>query len=255
MRGIRRVLFPTRAGLRPFWNGKEKAKYKPFKKWFLLIKTLRIFVTMPDKLIIKSISRKGRLATVSLSDETELLLLQSMVERHRLRSGLEISAEQINIIKAESDFIRADHHLGYMLGARSYSIGQASQRLAQKGFDKTIIGQVVKLYIERGFLDDAKFARELVSAALRHKPAGRGYLLARLQSKMIPNAIARAAVEECLRDVDEYSVAFQLLEARWDYLSKFDLETARRKAYNYLSRRSIGYEAARQAFEKISQEE
>lgn len=210
---------------------------------------------MPEMIVIKAIKPGGRLALVTLSGGEEFQLLQAVVEQHRLRSGQEISADQMDVIKAKSDFIRADHYLGFMLGARSYSIGQVTQRLAQKGFDKPIIGQVVKLYIERGYLDDTKFARELVSAALRHKPAGRGYLIARLRSKMIPNAIARAAVEECLRDVDEYAQAFQLLEARWNYLSKFDLETARRKAYNYLSRRSIGYDAARQAFEKISQEE
>ena len=72
---------------------------------------------------------------------------------------------------------------------------------------------------------------------------------------MVPAAIARAIVEESFQDVDEFSLAFRLLESRWAYLSKFDLETARRKAYNYLSRRSISYNAARQAFEKISQEE
>lgn len=205
--------------------------------------------------MIKSIKPGGRLALIALSSGDEFQLLQSMVEQNRLRSGLEISSEQLDIIRAKSDLIRADHYLGYLLGGRSYSIGQVSQKLMQRGFDKKIVGQVVKIYIERGFLDDAKYARELVSAAIRHKPAGRGYLVARLRSKMIPNAIARAAVDDCLRDVDESSLAFRLLEARWSYLSKFDLETARRKAYNYLSRRSISYEAARQAFEKISQEE
>ncbi len=210
---------------------------------------------MSQALIIKSISPKGRLALVSLSDDSEFLLLRSIIDHDRLRVGQEMSLEQMDLIKAKSDFIRADHYLGYILGARSYSIGQVSQKLTQKGFGKATIEQVVKVYIERGFLDDTKFARELVGSALRHKPAGRSYLIARLRSKMVPNAIARAVVEESFQDVDENTLAFRLLETRWAYLSKFDLETARRKAYNYLSRRSISYNAARQAFEKISQEE
>jgi len=206
-------------------------------------------------LMIKSISPKGRLALITLSDDSEFMLLRSTVDHDRLRVGREISYEQMGLIKAKSDFIRADHYLGYILGNRSYSIGQVSQKLSQKGFDEAIIRQVVKLYIERGYLDDTKFARELVSSILRRKPAGRGYIITLLRSKMVPNAIARTVVEESFQDVDEFSLAFRLLESRWSYLSKFDLETARRKAYNYLSRRSISYNAARQAFEKISQEE
>ena len=210
---------------------------------------------MSPVLMIKSISPKGRLALVSLSDDSEYMLLRSIVEHDRMRVGQEMSSKQMELIKAKSDFIRADHYLGYILGNRAYSIGQVSQKLAQKGFDKATIGQVVKLYIERGYLDDTKFARELVGSILRRKPAGRSYIITLLRSKMVPAAIARAIVEESFQDVDEFSLAFRLLESRWAYLSKFDLETARRKAYNYLSRRSISYNAARQAFEKISQEE
>jgi hypothetical protein len=43
----------------------------------------------------------------------------------------------------------------------------------------------------------------------------------------------------------------ELLERKKGSLAKFDLETARKKAYTYLSRRAISYGAAKAAFEKV----
>jgi SOS response regulatory protein OraA/RecX len=104
-------------------------------------------------------------------------------------------------------------------------------------------------------LDDWRYAKNTVDAIMRRKPAGRNYLIGYLQSRHISRNLASAVVEELLGGLDETELASRLLRKRWSYLAKFELETARTKAYNYLSRRSIGYRAAKLAFEKILKEE
>jgi len=99
-------------------------------------------------------------------------------------------------------------------------------------------------------IDDVVFAREFAESILRNKPAGRSYVIGCLKQKHISHELAKSIVDELFAGVDEFELALRLLRGRWSYFSKFELETARRKAYNYLSRRSIDYRAAKQAFEK-----
>ena len=55
-----------------------------------------------------------------------------------------------------------------------------------------------------------------------------------------------------MSDRDETELAIRALQSRWRRWSEIDVETARKRAYNYLSRRGIGYQAARAAFEELS---
>lgn len=210
---------------------------------------------MAHDLYIKSIARKGKLGIVFLSNDDEFPLLFSLIEEHQLRIGNRIDPPELAKIKTESDYRRADYYLSFILGSRSYSVGQVNQKLTQKGFDKNTRKRIIREYVEKGYLDDTRFARNLINSLMTHKPAGRAYLLAHLRSKYIADHIASEIVDQALENTDEVAMALILLESRRRYLAKFDLETARRKAYNYLSRRSIGYNAARKAFEQFNLEE
>lgn len=66
--------------------------------------------------------------------------------------------------------------------------------------------------------------------------------------------MAADIVDEIMGNVDENELALEILRGRWRQFSKFDLETARKKAYNYLSRRSVSYGAAKYAFEAMIKE-
>ena len=76
--------------------------------------------------------------------------------------------------------------------------------------------------------------------------------MAVLQRKYINRALAEQVVGNLLANEDETDLAVAALERKWHQLAEFDVETARRKAYNYLSRRGIGYAAAKDAFENLS---
>ncbi|GEM_PF-598091 len=143
----------------------------------------------------------------------------------------------------------------YLLARREYSIGQMHSKLLTKGYEPKAVNALIKALVNEGLLDDERFSRNAVSSMMRRKPAGRAYMLGYLQKKSIPREMALSIIDEFFGQVDEIEMAFKLLQSRARYLSKFDIETARRKAYNYLSRRAIGYNAAREAFEKLEFQE
>ena len=53
------------------------------------------------------------------------------------------------------------------------------------------------------------------------------------------------------RQVELWRDSMGAAAKRWAHLGQFELEVARNKSYNYLSRRGFSYPAARAAFEKL----
>ena len=80
---------------------------------------------------------------------------------------------------------------------------------------------------------------------------GQAFLVAYLRQRHIPQSLAEQVVVEALSDIDEATLAERLLAPKLKGWRKFGIDIARRKAYNYLSRRSIGYGAAKTVFDKL----
>jgi regulatory protein len=210
---------------------------------------------MPKKLIIEDIRRRGGAAAIFIDGQAEIILDNEIIQKYSLRAGAEIDSIQLESIIRESDRKRAREYAMSLLAARAYSSGLLRNKMETKGFPSKTIKTIMDDLKDRGYLDDRKYARQAVESILRWKPAGRGYLISYLQARHISREMALTVVAECLKDVDEADLALRLLRPRRSYLAKFELETARTKAYTYLSRRAIGYQAAKQAFERLMREE
>ncbi|MCP4567319.1 MAG: RecX family transcriptional regulator, partial [FCB group bacterium] len=138
-----------------------------------------------------------------------------------------------------------------LLARRNYSVGEFKERLRQKEIGLDLIKQIVAEFRQLDLLDDFRYGQMRVRSVIRRKPAGRGFLIADLQKRLVPRDIAEKVVTEALKDSDEIEMAVELLEKRRAAFTKFDLETKRRKAYTYLSRRAISYGASKAAFDMV----
>jgi regulatory protein len=174
-----------------------------------------------------------------------------LIAQHRLKEGIVLTPPQVEQIKRQAELEACDREVARLLSLRDHSEGEVRAKLARKRFSRETIGQILKAYRERRLLDDAQFAQAHARRLLERKPAGRSYLVAYLRRKYIDRDLAERTVDTLLSDRDETGLARASLQQRWSHWSQFDLETARRKAYTYLSRRGIGYEAARAAFEEL----
>jgi SOS response regulatory protein OraA/RecX len=208
-----------------------------------------------DMPVIKSISKKGRYVRLVFEDEEYIQLTREIYSKNKMRPGSNIPDHKLKSLKTESDRQRAISYIDYLLTARPYSTGLLNYKLEQKGYSPDIVKPLLLDYMNRGLLNDRAFANQMAESILRNRPAGRRYIIARLQQKHIPFKLAGEVVDELFSDINETDLALRMLRKRWSYFSKFELETARRKAYNYLARRTIGYSAAQQAFNKIVTED
>lgn len=208
-----------------------------------------------QKIKIRLLKRRGRQVLLVLEDNREILLAAEAVALFRLDKLAEIDDSLLAEIITYSDRRRANDYVNYLLTHRSYSVGQVRAKLKEKGYSREIGEKTIQYFVENGYLNDENFAREFIAALLRTKPAGKNFLMGILRQKLVARPLAERIVEDILQNIDEVQLAEKLLAGRLRYFSKFDLETARVKAYNYLSRRSISYRASKIAFENIFKEE
>lgn len=204
---------------------------------------------------IKEIKRKGKNCLLVFQDGEEVLVTRPVLKKYSLAEDIEITGSLLAEIREESDLQRAEYYVTYLLSRRGYSSGLLRAKMREKGYEKKIINQIILKFMKKGLIDDTLFARQVTESILRNKPAGRNYIIGLLCKKYIPRPMAESVVDSFFQNIDETEIALRLLRSRWRYFSKFELESARRKAYNYLSRRSIGYRSAKMAFEKLVKED
>ncbi|MBU0982526.1 MAG: RecX family transcriptional regulator [candidate division Zixibacteria bacterium] len=201
---------------------------------------------------ITKITASGFGYVVEISTLTEPLRLSpGIYNKHRLKSGIVLTEPQLRQLTQEAERDNCDREVARLLGMRAHSEGELITKLIRKQFARSTVNEVVAVYVARGLVDDAQYAFELARQTLERRPAGRAYLLAVLKRKQIDSAIAETALDTLLHGRDEVDTAVAALEKRWLRFSEFDLETSRRKAYTYLSRRGISYSAAKAAFETL----
>lgn len=207
---------------------------------------------------IVRLTQVGGRFRMTLSNCEEPLLVEAiLVARHRLKEGIVLTAPQAAALEREVAEGACDREVARLLALRPHSIGELRTKLRRKGFDEEPVAVIIRKYQQSGLLDDAHVAATLVRLALERKPAGKSYLVALLRRKLIDRDLAEQTVEMALGDRDEIELAYEALSRRKRVLfssRQIEVETIRRRAYTYLSRRGIGYAAAKAAFEKLLKE-
>ncbi len=211
---------------------------------------------MEEKIVLKKVVQKGGRYELTVSTLDEPLVVDAeVIHRYRLVPDIVLTPSQLDQLRAEAELLACDNALSRVLAIREHSVREAELKLQRKGFGPDSVSAVVQKYRRLELLDDARYARRVVETSLKRNPSGRGFLIALLRKKGIARTLAEQTVDTALRNVDEVELATRSLEKRWSGYRQLELERARRKAYNYLSRRGISYQAAKAAFEKLYNQE
>lgn len=208
---------------------------------------------MSSRILIEKVSPTGSGYRVKVSVREEPLVVSAeLYYRHQLKEGIVITRAQLEQLTVEAELEACERGVSRLLALREHSCGEMRMKLARKNHRREVIDRVIKKYLQKGLLDDARFSANLARRTLQRKPSGKAYLVAVLQRKHVQRALAEQVVDSLLATEDETALATAALERKWPQLVEFDVETARRKAYNYLSRRGIGYAAAKEAFATLA---
>jgi len=211
---------------------------------------------------------QGQKTRLVLEDGLELELDTETVLAEGLHRGDPVDVQlRARLVEASTRWRIRESALR-LLAHRARSRRELATRLRRKDFPGRLIAVVLAELEERGWLDDAAFARSWIQDRLRLRPRGRRALLAELRQKGVEAHVADAALDEVFQDPDvsEQDIARELAEgwirkqpaALGEALLRGgfepDAEKARRRFQGYMARRGISGGLARSVLDRLREE-
>lgn len=198
---------------------------------------------MAEDVVVEVQTRRGRCKVITQGGKV-LLLPRVMVRRFPLREGqaLDVDAYLGEVRRAERP--EAMKRAAWLLGQRDYSSGMLLNKLKEAGFGERTADEVVGYLKEARYVDDQRFAKDLVNR--RRSKHGSRRINEELRMKGIDEGIREQALE-ALSHEEELRQAVLLLEK---YLKGKALEpsAAFRRCMGYLARRGYDYQVAKEAY-------
>lgn len=203
---------------------------------------------MPTVTALKPTRREGRVA-VHVDGGFVAAVGESLLVRHGLFVGLELSERQLAALRADADADRTLTDAYRLLAHRARARAELGQRLLAKGHDGAAIEAVVVRLCDEGLLDDAAFAAAFVADKRRLSGWGAGRIARELGRLGVDQAVVAAALPDSDNETaDELARACAALARRGP--AGPPLEPARKRAYDYLLRRgystTVAYRAVRE---------
>lgn len=142
-----------------------------------------------------------------------------------------VAARESVIEQARTDLTRS-------LGRRGLSVAEARARLRTHGLVDDESVAVIDDFSQRGWLDDAVLAEQLVHSAVTRKDMGTRAVRQLLVKRLIDRQVVDAVIAELPDDDEERAQEFAATKAR--ALTRYDDETATRRLMGMLARRGFG---------------
>ncbi len=138
----------------------------------------------------------------------------------------------------EAAIASASTSLTRSLGRRGLSISEARAKLRTSGLTAEESIEVIESFVERGWLDDAVLAEQLVHSATTRQGMGTKAIRQLLQKRMLAREVIDEVIAELPDDDVERALEFAASKAR--SLLRLDDETATRRLMGQLARRGFG---------------
>ena len=204
---------------------------------------------MPEITALEPQKRPGRL-NVFVDGKFVMGVGEAVAADLRLRVGKEMTSEKLLEVAGAEEVQKAlDSALG-LLEVRARAKREIETRLTQKGYEPSIIEQVVEKLIRLELLNDAQFAAQWVEAKTRaggNRPVGRRRLSSELYAKGVAKDQIAEAVE-VVTNADELALARAAASKKVRVVpsGRDELQAERRKLMGFLQRRGFGWETVKQ---------
>jgi len=193
---------------------------------------------------------RSKKVNVSLDGRHAFNLELDVAIKERLKVGQEISTGQVEALKKAGYQQRCYDAAARLLGYRPRSEHEMKQRLAQHGFDKATIGEVLARLKEQGLVDDGNFARFWRDNRQSFSPRSQWLTRVELRQKGVPDEI----INQVVSSIDDTDNAYRTAKKKADSLTITDYQDFRRRLGEYLKRRGFNYSVIIKTIERLWQE-
>ncbi|MDD3806794.1 MAG: RecX family transcriptional regulator [Candidatus Marinimicrobia bacterium] len=136
---------------------------------------------------------------LTFSEKESFSVSDELKQKYGLHPGMEISEDRVSTLKKE-----AEHHFVFekaleLLSYREHSTYELKTKLLQKGYSLSLVHDVIKQMISKGYLDDERFATYYFQELLRRGNYG-PFVIKR---KMLEKGVNKQIIEKKLASVSQ----------------------------------------------------
>jgi regulatory protein len=209
---------------------------------------------MPTVTTVQPSSKREGRWLVEVDGEPWLIVSLETVQRHALGPGKSLHGELRVRVEDEAAALRTLDRALDLLAVRGRSVRDLRTRLLKKGEPEQHVGQAIERLIERGFLDDAAYARSVARA----RAVGAGMSKRRVRQELYRRGVALDVADEAIarvwteEAVDTSEELERVARKKLATLEDADEPTRRRRLYGFLARRGYEFDDIKRVLAKIS---
>lgn len=128
----------------------------------------------------------------------------------------------------------------YLLSFRDYTEREICEKLIRKGYDESTVNQVVKDLIQKGYIDDDRYAEQWIKNKAKSKGIGTAKIKYELSKKGISYDLIKEKLEDN-KDFDELEIAMGVAYKKIKSYKNMGKERIKTKLGRFLERKGFSY--------------
>lgn len=193
---------------------------------------------------------RGKKIHLLLDDEYQITTDIDFWAEHYFKDGTEITQEEWESLTDSIYFKKAVDKCYDLLSRRDHSVKELKTKLLRTVDEKNADKAIEKM-LELGYLDDEKYARNLVKYLAQTRNMSKNHIKQEMFKRGIPNEIIILVMEDY--EFDNVSCVVDLILTK--YRNKLNNEDGNKKVIASLMRKGFSYSDIKNAFYRIENEE
>lgn len=193
---------------------------------------------------------RGKKIHLLLDDEYQITTDIDFWAEHYFKDGTEITQEEWESLTDSIYYKKAVDKCYDLLSRRDHSVKELKTKLLRTVDEKNADKAIEKM-LELGYLDDEKYARNLVKYLAQTRNMSKNHIKQEMFKRGIPNEIIILVMEDY--EFDNVSCVVDLIMTK--YRNKLNNEDGNKKVIASLMRKGFSYSDIKNAFYRIENEE
>lgn len=193
---------------------------------------------------------RGKKIHLLLDDEYQITTDIDFWAEHYFKDGTEITQEEWASLTDSIYYKKAVDKCYDLLSRRDHSVKELKTKLLRTVDEKNADKAIEKM-LELGYLDDEKYARNLVKYLAQTRNMSKNHIKQEMFKRGIPNEIIILVMEDY--EFDNVSCVVDLILTK--YRNKLNNEDGNKKVIASLMRKGFSYSDIKNAFYRIENEE
>ena len=193
---------------------------------------------------------RGKKIHLLLDDEYQITTDIDFWAEHYFKDGTEITQEEWETLTDSIYYKKAVDKCYDLLSRRDHSVKELKTKLLRTVDEKNADKAIEKM-LEYGYLDDEKYARNLVKYLAQSRNMSKNHIKQEMFKRGIPNEIINSVMDDY--EFDNVSCVVDLILTK--YRNKLNNEDGNKKVIASLMRKGFSYSDIKNAFYRIENEE